>query len=86
MDRVREGKLDPSKVEEYRKENPLPETESQGLERIKQEIRETNIEYKESIQRNKDLYEELETNRKRKAELRDRLAELRKKKKEILGK
>lgn len=83
MQQVREGKLDINKIEEYRKENPLPDNTS-GLERIKQEIREVTREYKESIQKNKDLYTELEENRKRKAELREKLGELRKKKKELL--
>jgi hypothetical protein len=55
------------------------------LDKVKQEIRETNIAYKESIQRNKDLYDELKENRKRKEELRNRIAELRVRKKKLLG-
>lgn len=55
------------------------------LDKVKQEIREANIQYKDSIQRNKDLYDELKANRKHKEELRNKIAELRKKKKELMG-
>ncbi|HII72156.1 TPA: hypothetical protein HA265_05360 [Candidatus Woesearchaeota archaeon] len=87
MRMIREGKLDPSKIEEHRKANPIKEhsVDLNELEKIKQEIRETNVLYKNAIQKNKDLYDELAENRKRKEEFRNKIAELRKKKKEIMG-
>ena len=86
MELVKTGKLDPLKIEEWRKKHPVKEPDTKGLEKVKQEIRETNILYKESIEKNKDLYQELAANRKRKEELRNKIAELRKRKKELLGK
>ena len=82
---VKEGKVNPVEVMEYRKEHPPKEPEPSELEKVKQEIKETNILYKESIQRNKDLYDELVANRKIKEEYRNKIAELRIKKKELLG-
>jgi len=86
MELVKAGKLNPNDIEEHRKKHPVKEPDTKGLEKIKQEIRETNLLYKESIQKNKDLYQELAENRKRKEEFRNKLADLRKKKKELLGK
>jgi len=88
MELVRSGKLDPNTIEEYRKEHPLKEhcVDLNELDKVKQEIRDMNVLYKESIQRNKDLYDELAVNRKKKEEYRNKIAKLRLKKKEILGK
>jgi len=55
------------------------------VEAVKQELRDANVEYKESIQRNKDLYAELEQSRKKKEECRNKITELRIKKKKLLG-
>lgn len=85
MQLVREGKINPLEIEEYRKENPVKEADPSELEQVKKEIRETNILYKESIQKNKDLYQQLVDNRKHKEDLRNKIAELRLKKKELLG-
>ena len=82
---VKEGKLDPSKISEYRAEHPIKEPEPSEIEKVKEEIRQTNILYKESIQKNKDIYKELDENRKKKEEFRNKIAELRKRKKELLG-
>ena len=82
---VSEGKLDPATIMEHRKMNPVSEAQPDELDQVKQEIKETNIQYKEAIQKNKDLYEELQENRKHKEELRVKIAELRKRKKELLG-
>ena len=81
----KEGKLDPSNIEEYRKTHPVKSVDLNEAEKVKQELREVNEQYKESIQKNKDLYQELADNRKRKEELRNKIAELRLKKKKILG-
>ena len=82
---VSEGKLNPSDILEHRKENPVKTVDKDELDKVKQEIRDTNILYKDSIQKNKDLYDELQQNRKRKEELRNKIAELRVKKKKLLG-
>ena len=82
---IQEGKLDPSNIEEHRKTNPVKPVNLNEVDDIKQKIREVNGQYRESIQKNKDLYNELVENRKKKAELRDKLAELRLEKKKILG-
>jgi hypothetical protein len=88
MQLVREGKLDPSKIEEHRKENPVstaaPVDQSE-IEKVKQEIRETNMLYRQAIDKNKALYDELVANRKHKEEFRNKLTELRQKKKKLLG-
>jgi hypothetical protein len=81
----KEGKLNPSNIEEYRKSNPIKPVDLSEVEKVKQELREVNTLYQESIERNKKLYEELVANRKRKEELRNKIAELRIKKKKILG-
>ena len=80
-----EGKLDINNIEEYRKIHPVRPIDQNEVDKVKQEIRDTNILYKESIQKNKDLYEELVQNRKKKEEYRNKIAELRIKKKKILG-
>ncbi|MFH1409203.1 MAG: hypothetical protein ABIH34_04815 [Nanoarchaeota archaeon] len=85
MKLVREGKLDPATIMQNRKENPVKEVPQGELEKVKQEIREANIFYQQSIQKNKDLYDELAANRKKKEEWRNKIAELRKRKKELLG-
>ena len=85
MELVKAGKLDPNKIFEHRQINPLAEPEPDKLEKVKQDIRETNVLYKEAIQKNKDLYEELQENRKRKEGFRNKIAELRIEKKKLLG-
>ena len=87
MELVKSGKLDPNGIEEYRKANPVVEhsVNLNELEEVKQELRETNLQYKNAIQRNKDLYEEIAESRKKKEELRNKIAELRVKKKGIMG-
>ncbi|MBU0980940.1 MAG: hypothetical protein KJ709_09125 [Nanoarchaeota archaeon] len=81
----KEGKLDISKMNEHRKENPVKMVDKDELSKVKQEIREANVFYQQAIQRNKDLYEELKQSRKAKEDCRNRIAELRKKKKGLLG-
>lgn len=80
-----EGKIDPSNVEEYRKLHPIKSVDLTEVDKVKEEIRETNELYRESIQKNKDLYNELVENRKRKEGFRNKITELRIKKKTILG-
>ncbi|MFC1752449.1 hypothetical protein ACFL96_03545 [Thermoproteota archaeon] len=82
---VKEGKLDPSKILEHRELHPVRVIDQNEVEQVKQEIRETNILYQNSIQKNKDLYEELAENRKKKEEYRNKITELRLKKKKLLG-
>jgi hypothetical protein len=82
---VAEGKLNPAEIEEHRKLHPVRTINVNEVDEIKQEIRDTNILYRESIQKNKDLYQELQENRKRKEEFRNKIAELRIKKKKLLG-
>ena len=80
-----EGRLDINNIEEYRNIHPVRSVDINEVDKVKQEIREANILYKESIQKNKDLYEELVANRKKKEEYRNKIAELRIKKKKLLG-
>jgi hypothetical protein len=82
---VKEGKLDPSKIEEHRKLHPVRTINVNEVDAIKQEIRDANVLYQQAIQRNKDLYKELEESRKKKEECRNKIAELRIKKKQLLG-
>ena len=82
---VQEGKLNPSDILEHRKLHPIRTVDVNELDAVKQEIKDTNILYKDSIQKNKDLYDELQENRKRKEELRNKIADLRLKKKRLLG-
>lgn len=81
----KEGKLKIEDIIEYRKIHPVRSIDLNELDKVKQEIRETNLKYKESIQKNKDLYEELVQNRKVKEGYRNKIAQLRKKKKELMG-
>ncbi|MFC1691063.1 hypothetical protein ACFL0W_02670 [Nanoarchaeota archaeon] len=82
---VAEGKLNPAEIMEHRKLHPVRSIDVNEVDKVKEEIKEANILYKQSIQRNKDLYAELEENRKRKEEFRNKIAELRLKKKKLLG-
>jgi septal ring factor EnvC (AmiA/AmiB activator) len=84
---VKEGKLNPADIMKHREDNPVVEkkVDKSELDEIKQQITETNMLYKDAIQKNKDLYKELEESRKRKEECRNKLAELRQKKKELMG-
>ena len=82
---AKEGKLDVMNILKHRAENPQPIVDHNEVEQVKSEIREANVLYKEAIQRNKDLYEELQENRKLKEQYRNQIAELRLKKKKLLG-
>ncbi|MBU0615807.1 MAG: hypothetical protein KJ601_06975 [Nanoarchaeota archaeon] len=82
---VQEGKLNPAEIEEYRKIHPVRSVDLNEVEKVKQEIREANILYQQAIQKNKDLYKELEESRLKKEECRNKIAELRIKKKKLLG-
>jgi len=82
---VQEGKLNPAEILEHRKINPVRTINVNDVDAVKQEIRDTNILYRQSIDKNKELYDELAENRKRKEEFRNKIAELRIKKKQLLG-
>lgn len=79
------GKLDVNKIDEFRKIHPVRVIDHNAVDDIKNQIRDTNVLYRESIDKNKELYDELVKNRKEKEVLRDKIAELRIKKKELLG-
>ena len=85
MQLVKEGKLDPNNILEHRKLHPVRTIDVNELDAVKQKIREVNLFYRQSIDRNKELYDELAENRKKKEEYRNKLAELREKKKKLLG-
>ena len=85
MQLVKEGKLSPANIEEHRKLHPIKSVNLNEIDAVKQELKDANIEYKEAIQRNKDLYAEIEQSRKKKEECRNKIAELRFKKKKLLG-
>ncbi len=82
---VQEGKLNPAEILEHRKLHPVRTIDVNEVDAVKQEIRDTNVLYRQSIDKNKELYDELAENRKRKEELRNKIAELRIKKKQLLG-
>lgn len=81
----KEGKLDPSKIEEHRRLHPVHSVNLNEVDNIKKEIHQAMDEYKAAIQKNKDLYTELENSRKAKEVCRNKIADLRIKKKKILG-
>lgn len=85
MQLVKEGKLDIRKIEEHRKNNPVRAVDLNELDKIKEEIRIANQEYRDSINKNKELYNELVKNRAEKERCRNKITELRKKKKKIMG-
>ncbi|MBT3406534.1 hypothetical protein HN419_05205 [Candidatus Woesearchaeota archaeon] len=82
---VKERKLDPGKIEEHRKLHPVRSIDQNAVDEVKTELREANEKYKEAIQRNKDLYAQIEESRKEKELCRNKIAELRLKKKQLLG-
>lgn len=82
---VSEGKLDPSKILEHRKLFPVKSVNVNEVDAVKEEIRQANVLYKEAISKNKELYDALVENRKKKEECRNRISELRVKKKRLLG-
>lgn len=86
MELVKAGKLDIANIEEHRKANPLPIVDLNAVDKVKQDIRDALKAYQDSIQRNKDLYKELEQSRKDKEVARKKLEALRKEKKQLLGK
>ena len=85
MELVKAGKLDPNNIEEHRKLHPVKTIDVNEVDSVKKEIKDVNILYREAINKNKELYDELIKNRKRKEELRNKIAELRLKKKKLLG-
>jgi len=85
MELVKQGKLDPSKIDEHRKLNPVKSVNLNEVEKIKQDIRDALKAYQDSIARNKELYQELQNNRKNKEVCRKKLEALRLEKKKILG-
>jgi len=82
---IQEGKLQFADIVEHRKIHPVRSINVNEVDEIKNEIRDVNEKYKASIQKNKDLYQMLEDNRKEKEQWRNKLAELRLKKKQLLG-
>jgi len=82
---VKDGKLNPVEIMEHRKLHPVRSIDVNEVDKIKQEIRDANVLYKQSIDLNKQLYVQLQENRKKKEECRNRIAELRQKKKQLLG-
>ncbi len=82
---IKQGKLDPSKIDEYRAANPVKSIDINKVEKIKSDIRDAFKAYQDSIQKNKDLYKELEANRKHKEQMRKNLDALRLQKKSLLG-
>jgi len=82
---LKEGKLDPLNIVEHRKINPIRSIDLNAVEAIKEEIRQVNELYRESIDKNKKLYDELIENRKLKEQHRNKITELRIKKKQLLG-
>lgn len=85
MELVKQGKLDVLKIEEYRKIHPIQSVDLNAVDKIKLDIRDALKAYQDSIQRNKDLYKELDVNRKHKEQMRKNLEALRLQKKQILG-
>lgn len=85
MELVKLGKLDPSNIENHRKIYPLRSININEVDIVKQEIRDVNVKYREAIDKNKELYDLLVLNRADKEKWRNKLAELRQKKKELLG-
>jgi hypothetical protein len=82
---VKEGELDPSNIEEHRKLHPVRVINQNAADDIKRQISEANVLYREAISKNKELYDALIENRKRKEEFRNKIADLRIQKKKILG-
>ena len=85
MELVKQGKLDVANIEEYRKAHPVPSVNLNEVEDIKQKIRDALKAYQDSIARNKELYKELQENRKHKEQMRKNLEALRLQKKKLLG-
>lgn len=56
------------------------------LDQIKADLKQANVDYKAAIQKNKDLYDQLAESRKEKEACRNKISELRQKKKELMGK
>ncbi|NQU79752.1 hypothetical protein HQ545_08350 [Candidatus Woesearchaeota archaeon] len=82
---LQEGKLNPADIMEHRKIHPVRSIDVNELDKVKQEIRDTNVLYRQAIDKNKELYDELVENRKRKEDFRNQITELRLKKKQLLG-
>jgi len=82
---LQEGKLNPADIMEHRKIHPVRSIDVNELDKVKQEIRDTNVLYRQAIDKNKELYDELVENRKRKENFRNQITELRLKKKQLLG-
>ena len=82
---VKDGKLDPAKIMEHRRLFPVKSINVNEVDAVKDEIRQANELYREAISKNKELYDALIENRKKKEEYRNKIAELRIKKKKLLG-
>ena len=76
---------DPANILEHRKKFPVRTVDHNEVDKVKQDIKETNLLYRQAIDKNKELYDMLVDNRKEKERLRNLLAELRLKKKKLLG-
>ena len=85
MELVKQGKLDVQNINEHRKLHPIKTINVNAVDQLKLEIKEAHRLYKESIQKNKDLYQQLIENRKHKEEMRNKISGLRTKKKQMLG-
>lgn len=81
---IDEGKISYTELIRQKNENAHCVNHNE-LDAVKLKIKEANIRYKEAIQRNKDLYAELEASRKAKEVCRNEIAALRLEKKKILG-
>jgi len=85
---LKSGVLKADDIEAYRKDHPVQEVPIEctaELLKVKQELRDLSVLYKEAIQKNKDLYKEIVVNRNLKAELRQKIGDVRKAKKELSG-
>ncbi len=84
---IDEGKISYTELIRQRANNPENKhnVDLNALDEVKQKIREANIRYKDAIQKNKDLYKELEESRKAKEICRNEIAQLRIEKKKIMG-
>ncbi len=81
---IDEGKISYTELIRQKQENTHC-VDLNALDEVKQKIKDANIRYKEAIQKNKDLYSELEESRKAKEVCRNEIAALRIEKKKLLG-
>jgi len=81
---IDEGKISYTELVKQ-KHNNQPIVDHDVLDEVKQKIRDANVRYKDAIQRNKDLYAEIEESRKAKEVCRNEIATLRLEKKKLMG-